>query len=303
MLTRRGIGPRLRLACPRSTARTLIWKRNWGATSFAWSNGRSATALLSRGRARRTAAADALVFRLARHNQFASAASQEAALDRNEGLAAYTGVKLGAGADADFFAARTLNEHDGQDSVVRSYAYATGPAYGLLLDETEPGWRRSLGAYAPADLLVAPLRVQALSARSLARRAARYGGPQVAAEERARAQVQQQRLADLRVRFQGARLELPLTQANIEFDPNQVTPLDGLGNFYSVLTLRDVWGELRATEGALISSDFSRAWVLTPQGSGLSGPGWSVSLVPGYRMGLPSPGGVVRPEPAPPEAR
>lgn len=261
-----------------------------------------ATAMLSNGRARRESTKDALGFRMARLASFPDARSAEGSLDRNEGLAAYTGVRLGAGDQAHLFTARTLNTYDQQQSLARSYAYATGPAYGLLLDEYAPNWRTALAAWAPADLLVSPLRVREMNGRDLVRRAERYDGPQILAEERSRAEAQRQLIADMRARFGGPRLELPLGRMQFEFNPEAVTAVEGLGTVYQTLTLRDLWGEFRASGGALISPDFSRLTASSPNQGGLSGPGWSLSLASGYRMSAPDTAGVVRPEriPSPP---
>jgi hypothetical protein len=257
------------------------------------------TAVLSNGRARQQALRDALAFRLARHAAFPQAATQEATLDRNEGLASYTGVKLGAADEANLFAARTLESYDRHSAFARAYAYASGPAYGLMLDEYQPNWRANLGGYAPADLLVSLVRARALSARDLQRRAERYGGPQIAAAERARAEAQRQLIAGLRTRFAtGSRLELPLGQMQFEFDPNHVTPVEGLGSVYQRLTLRDRWGEFRADQGALIVPDFSRLVASTPAPGGLSGPGWTLQLAPGYVVTAADAGGVMRVAPA-----
>lgn len=258
-----------------------------------------ATAMLSNGRARRDAAKDALGFRMARLAAFPEAQAAESSLDRNEGLASYTGVRLGAGDEAALFAARTLNAYDQHDALARSYAYASGPAYGLLLDDYARRWRTSLAAWAPADLLVSPLRARPLSARTLTRRAERYGGPEIAAQERARAENQQRLIAEITARFSGARLELTLRQMQIEFNPNQVTPVAGLGTLYQTLVLRDVWGEFRASEGALISPSFNLLTAAQPNPDGLSGPGWVLSLAPGYRIGPPGSDGVVRVEALP----
>ncbi|ANP44725.1 hypothetical protein [Candidatus Viadribacter manganicus] len=255
-----------------------------------------ATAMLSNGRARRNAAKDALNFRMARLASFPQALTSEASLDRNEGLASYTGVRLGAGEQAHLFAARTLDDFDHHPSLARSYAYASGPAYGLLLDEFAPTWRTLLATWAPADLLVSPLRTEQLNARQLLRRAESYGGPQILIEERNRAETQRQLIAGLQTRFSGSRLELPLGQMQFEFDPNAVTPVEGLGTVYQTLTLRDVWGEFRAGGGALISPDFSRLTASQPGQDGLSGPGWNLSLASGYRISAPDPAGIVRPE-------
>ena len=253
-----------------------------------------ATALRSRSSSRRRAAQEALLFRAARLAEFRTAAASEAALDRNEGLASYTGVKLGA-EEPDFFAARTLDQYDSHQAFARAYAYATGPAYGLLLDDYAEDWRRNLGRFSPADLLARALPGKEISPRRLRRTAERYGGPAIAVEERDRALAQRARITELRQRFgQGPRLELPLRQMQYEFDPSQVTPIEGLGNFYSSLTLRDVWGELVAAQGAVIDANFTRLTAAAPAPGGLAGPGWRLRLNPGFGVAGPDGQGVVR---------
>lgn len=259
-----------------------------------------ATAMLSRGRARDRAARDALAFRAARLAAFPQARASESALDRNEGLASYTGVKLGAGQNADMFAARTLDGYDRHDAFTRSYAYASGPAYGLILDHKAPGWRAGLGAFTPADILGAQLRLEPRSPRALQEDAERYGGQAIAAEERNRAEAQRVRIAEFRTRFGGGpRLELPLAQMQFEFDPSQITPIEGLGSVYQTVTLRDRWGEIRATQGALISADFTRLTASGAAPDGLSGPGWRLALNPAYILTAPDGAGIIRPTLAP----
>lgn len=261
-----------------------------------------ATALRSRGAARAAAARDALGFRAARLQRFSGADSHETSLDRNEGLASYTGVRLGAGETAETFAARTLDAYDRHEAYARAYAYATGPAYGLLLDENREGWRRemTLDSYSPASLLAAALRAEPLSPSRLRQAVERYGGLDIRRQETARAAARSARVAELRARFGGARLELPILQSQMEFDPSRVTPVEGLGNVYAVITLRDVWGEVRAVDGALVDSAFSRLTVATPNAGGVTGPGWSLQLSPGYEIGPPDEHGVLRVQAAPP---
>jgi hypothetical protein len=252
-----------------------------------------ATALRSRGRARREAAQHALFLRNVRLSEFLSATAQENALDRNEGLAAYTGVRLGAGDDAEMYAARLLDGQDDNEAFARSYAYASGPAYGLLLDEVRSGWQRNLGAHTPAALLSASLRTPPYDPAVLQEIETRYGGIAVMAEERAHTQERGLRDASFRQRFSaGPRLVLPVSQMQMEFDPNAVTPIEGLGSVYRTLTVRDAWGELRATDGALISPDFTRIVVAAPGPDGRSGPGWSLNLAPGATVALPDATGV-----------
>lgn len=246
-----------------------------------------ATAMRSRTTARRRAARDAMYFRNMRVAEFLNAGYAEAALDRNEGLASYTGVRLGAGtgAEADMFAARTLDRYDRHDALARSYAYASGPAYGLLLDEYRATWRAELGGNSPGDVLNVVLRPDPYSPQVFDRLAARYGGEAIAAEERTRAQERAAQLAAYQAQYgSGPRLVLNVLSMQMEFDPEQVTPIDGLGSVYRTLTVRDAWGVLRATEGALISSDFTRIVLANPSADGLSGPGWALNTTPGMRV-------------------
>src|ERR687891_2646693 len=101
----------------------------------------------------------------------------ERALDVNEGFASYTQAVLPAQSEADAIA-NALDEltaaEDGE-SFVRTFAYASGPAYGLLLDAAAPGWTRRIRASDdPAVLLMRALGVQPVADAAAA--AARYGG-------------------------------------------------------------------------------------------------------------------------------
>ena len=89
------------------------------------------------------AARDALLFRSRRHELFPKAAAEEAALELNEGLAEYTGVRVGntTSEARTQSALRDLRAPVADPGFVRSFAYATGPAYGLLLDRWAPDWR------------------------------------------------------------------------------------------------------------------------------------------------------------------
>ena len=129
---------------------------------------------------------------------------------------------------------------------------------------------------------------------AVAEAATRYDSLTVATEERARAEAHAERVAQMRERFTtGARLVLPLTNMQMEMDPNQVTPVEGLGQVYGILTVRDAWGELRTTEGGLINSDFTRLTVARPTAGGLSGPGWTLRLNPGFAVSQPNEFGVI----------
>ena len=105
-----------------------------------------ARALRESGEPRALAVREALAFRQARHARFPDKVESERALDINEGLASYTQTVLAAQSEADAIASAldSLAAAEGGESFVRTFAYASGPAYGLLLDAASPGWTRKV---------------------------------------------------------------------------------------------------------------------------------------------------------------
>jgi hypothetical protein len=241
---------------------------------------------------------DAVAFRRARRALFGGADSTERALELNEGLAEYSGITIATDSPSlrRGLVDRRLAALDTIASLERSFAYHTGPAYGLLLDALAPGWRNGVSRHDDlAALLESSLGTSAAGSPAVTR-AARYGYSAVYREERARAVRQEARLTDLRRRFvSGPLLELPLAEIKMGFDPARVESLDGAGSVYGSLRLTDRWGVLQCdASGGLIAADFGRVVVPAPAdltGRRLTGPGWVLELseewriVPGKRSG------------------
>lgn len=240
---------------------------------------------------RAAAAADALHFRDRRQAPVSHAAA-ERALEFNEGLAEYTGLRL-CGLDAPgqrTSAVAALRAGDGKESYVRSFAYLTGPAYGLLLDELSPSWRRgvtaatgldgplrlAIGYRAPEDLLAAAQE-----------RGAAYGLETVTAqEEQRRANREAWAAEQLRRYVDGPVLVLPMREPRFSFDPNRVKPLDDHGSVYEGIEVTDRWGTLGAPAGALWTADFTLR-VPAPEKATrphLGGDGWSLDLADGWAL-------------------
>jgi len=142
-------------------------------------------------RVARAGAEDALRFRNERRQLYPGASDSESALELDAGLAQYTGVMLGNATPQARTAAvlRGLEQHARDPSFARTFAEATGPAYGLLLDRFAAGWQRRLASGAEPDaLLLAALKLDrgAESASQLGRRASRYGGDDLLRTEIAR---------------------------------------------------------------------------------------------------------------------
>ncbi|PWK85303.1 hypothetical protein [Fulvimonas soli] len=241
---------------------------------------------------RRAAVADALAFRAARYARFPAAERNESALERSEGLAEYTGVMVGNDTPAErlAMARKDLALHAGDASFVRSFAYATGPAYGLLLDRYAPGWRRTIAqrAGAPAALLAAALRID-MAAAPIDARAARYGGAALLASERERAAARARRVAAYAARLvAGPVLHLPLKHMKVQFNPTSLVPLGDAGTVYPTIHVSDDWGLIDVDGGALLAGDWTRLTVAAPAGEArggtLHGEGWTLQLAPGWRL-------------------
>jgi hypothetical protein len=244
---------------------------------------------------RRARIADALAFRAARYRRFPTAEQNEAALERNEGLAEYTGMMVGNRAPADRLAVarKDLAIHAGDAGLTRSFAYATGPAYGLLLDRYRPDWRREIvHGGAPAAWLAAALHIDMTAGSEVEPRATRYDGAALMASEHARAAAHAKRVAAyISQLVAGPVLQLPLKHAKVQFNPSNLLSLGDAGTVYPTMHVSADWGTIDVDGGALLTSDWSRLSVAVPQsgvhGGKLHGKGWTLQLAPN---GQPVPG-------------
>ncbi len=253
-----------------------------------------ARALESRGATRRAAVQDALGFRSARRALFPKAEEEERALEQNEGLAEYTGVRLGGrSAAARLALAKTaLAETPAQATLVRSFVRASGPAYGLLLDNTAGArWRReALGRADLGELLARALSLDTKppSEELLASRGKAYGAPELEQREAEREREAQARLVTLRQRFvEGPVLRLPLERMRIQFKPGELVPIEGVGTVYPSGRIVDVWGSLTVSSGVLVDEKWKSATVPLPlesQGNKLTGDGWELELATGWEQ-------------------
>jgi len=246
-----------------------------------------ARALRDSAAARTLAIRDAVAFRLARYARFPDKVETERALDINEGLASYTGIVLAEPSRADAIA-RALDELTGQESgesYVRTAAYASGPAYGLLLDAASPGWTRTVRANDnPALLLIRALGVQPTADATAA--ATRYGGAELRAAEEQRAQQRQARIAELRRRFvDGPVLLMPGGGRGFS-DSHGAVAIPDVGTIYfGEYHQTGEWGALDANNGVLVSTDGRTRRLPAPvrtDGTTISGDGWTLKAAPGW---------------------
>jgi hypothetical protein len=272
-----------------------------------------AKALRASGEHRRRAVADALLFRHVRRGLYPRSATEERAMEMHEGLAEYTGVKLAGIPEPDV--AREIE--DGPEhfpSFVQSFAYVSGPAYGLLLDAANERWRAGL---APSDDLGCLLRdalgmkIPETNRRTARLRARAYGGDALWKRESARQEEREARLSEYRARLvDGPVVVLPLAGGvRFSYDPSRTVPLGEAGTVYPTICLIAPWGTLEVTEGGLLVDpgwETARVPAPTVAAEGLiAGNGWKLDLAPGWVIqptGRPGDWAVVRSENLAPEA-
>ena len=262
-------------------------------------------ALMSEGAKRRRAIEDALTFRQYRRSLYPQAASSERALEMHEGLAEYTGFKLSAKADVQLIdhLTRQLDQAAGRPTFVGYFAYASGPAYGVLLDAAGADWLKGLTPqHDLGELLQRSLKLKLspnLKARA-EKQASRYGGDALRLAESEREARRQKQIAEYRRRFvEGATLLLPLTdKRRVALNSSNIVPLEGVGTVTPTATVTDEWGILEVSNGALMihgeGGRIIKVYVSIPadlDARPLRGDGWTLQLdsrwglTPGQRRG------------------
>jgi hypothetical protein len=261
-------------------------------------------ALRQTGSARQAAIADALLFRTYRRSLFPDSANNENALELNEGLAEYTGVKLSS-TDLQETVMRAnliLRQARNNPTFARSFAYISGPAYGGLLDLSGRPWRVTVKPSSDLGVLLQQRYGIRISVSEAAARAAlsRYEGGEIVSVETQQEQRRKQQITEARKKFlEKPVLILSLTgDVNYSYDPNNVIGIDASNTVYPTLRLVDAWGVLTVNNGAWLERDVTghliRARVPAPPDLAarpLKGEGWSLELtngwevVPGERLG------------------
>ena len=246
-----------------------------------------ARALRESGAPRSVAVSDALAFRQARHMRSAAAADNERGIEITEGLAAYTGTAAATDSMAGAIAraVEILVGADASDSFVRTFAYHTGPAYGVLLDASSPGWRQRIRSTDdfPA-LLKAAFNVQ--PATDATASATRYGGAEIRAVEELRERQRRERLAELRQRFvDGPVLVIRGGGSGMSNSLGAVVIPNAGTVFFGPYRHNGDSGVLAAEKGVLLESSGSVRRVPAPvrkDDATLVGDGWTFTLKPGW---------------------
>ena len=237
---------------------------------------------------------DALVFRKARHQQAGGLDEAEASLDLYEGLAEYTGFKLSSVSEKDklVILGKRIDGATGILSLVRYFPYISGPAYGLLFDMKDIGWRNSINANSDLGKIaedIFSIELPANLEKTKERLMSRYNGDEVVAEETFREQKLQDMISYLyQTLIDGPTLSFLFLNTNFSFDPKTEIPLPGCGTVFLSFQTKGDWGELTATKGVLLPPEKDRLILPAPLGeaehSVLKGDGWTINLRPNWHL-------------------
>ena len=138
------VQPRLNLRPPNAATGHLDTRDGRIWLQLEWRALRAA--LEATGDEQRQDVTDALVFRAYRRLLVPDAVTGELSMEIVEGTAEYTGVRLSTDSESAAIARTLRNFEWARDwpTYTYSFAYVSGPAYGLLLDRALPGWRKKL---------------------------------------------------------------------------------------------------------------------------------------------------------------
>ncbi|UTW54102.1 hypothetical protein [Kordiimonas sp. SCSIO 12610] len=207
-----------------------------------------------------------------------------------EGIPEYTGHKLTkAGDEFARFIADRMPDLVARETYAHDFAYFTTPAWGILLDKDNPGWRQKFtGRLDLADTYADALRIdkRTISDDEFARLSAPYGYTEAMAFETTRQEVLDAERAGYRARFVEGKV-LVLTASGFRMDPSTMVSLGSDGRVFQEMEISDDWGSLYATGGAMMGPRPPWIYVEAVEENGnlvLKNDKWELELNPGWKI-------------------
>jgi hypothetical protein len=245
-------------------------------------------------------AESALLFRAERRSLYPGSDSLEATLEIQEGLPEYTGQHLAMRLTGEGPArvAKYVRDYEANTpTFVRAFAYGTGPAIGILLDQFDPAWRdavrtsRDIGALLAQAIRFKRPRDLARAARA---RAEEYGWNEVDRAEAARDSARAPAMQAYRTRLgDGPVITLRQSKDSLawSYDPTELIGFDLQSTVYPSGNFSAPWGKLTVDHGGvLVQNDFSRIRIGAPAVPAaadtreIKGDGWTLVLNPGWSL-------------------
>ncbi len=208
---------------------------------------------------------DAMTVRKMRQTMFLN--ENENQFECHEGMAEYTAFKLlplynDNEAIRKGLAAAAIMKGMNNGGFGNSFAYLTGPAYGLLLDELVPEWRISIrsGKTIPDVILAEVPLLDMVDTAEIERISTTYNVADYLAKERTRLEARDKEDAALRARFSESKwLIIHNNNTHFGFDPNErLVAYDSIGVIYKTMQLKGVFGAIDVKNGIIRANDWSR---------------------------------------------
>ncbi|MCD8739299.1 hypothetical protein LT679_01685 [Mucilaginibacter roseus] len=235
---------------------------------------------------RQTDLANALAFRQKREQLFPKTFANERILEMNEGLAEYTGASLGR-SDLRPHLYAQIDTAGNRKSLIRSFAYLTGPVYGLLLQEKSRHWTQQIDSNADFSALIKRYyRVKASNAPN----ELTYNGAAIRSSEQQKESIHLQAAkAYTEIFTQKPVLRIKLVKMNIIFNPNTLFDLGNFGTIYPTGEIKDNWGHLQVNKGGMLLKDWRIVSVpvngrMDVAARHLEGEGWTLDLAEGWHL-------------------
>jgi hypothetical protein len=237
----------------------------------------------------------ALQLRSQRFAAFKKAKQNEEALEINEALAEYTGVKLRGSSREETLAylKKRLENVPKIFSLTRSSAYYSGPLYGLLFDAQSQDWKSRLvksRTFMKTAKDVFKLKTSALASPIQASTLELYGNREIVQYEHQRVVEINAKIAKyLKQIHQPKKVEMFFEKPQMVYNPYGMLSVSDEETIYTTYELRDVWGELIVTDGAYLRKNKKTAIVtVSPAteviGDVAKGNGWTLKLNPGWKL-------------------
>jgi hypothetical protein len=244
-------------------------------------------------------AESALIFRAERRSIYPGSDSLESTLEIQEGLPEYTGQRLAMQLTGEGPArvAKFVRDYEATPTFVRAFAYGTGPAIGVLLDQLDPAWREEVRKHRDIGALLAQA-IHFQRPRNLDQtargRARDYGWEDVDRSEAARDSARAPTMRGYRARL-GTGPVVTLRQSKDSlawsYDPTELVGFDLQSTVYPSGNFSAPWGKLTVDQGGvLVQNDFS--WIkiglpsapIAAAAREIKGDGWTLVLNPGWSL-------------------
>jgi len=232
---------------------------------------------------------DALSIRQIRHQEFPDFKANENKLEHNEGLASYSGIIMAnlTKAKIKSFYTMRINNYVNSPIYGRDYAYLPMTIYGMKLRERDSLWTQKITPRTDlTDFLIKAFKVNE-SPKDLKYYISKYSFSDIFEQEINTVKKLQRSVDSItRIFLKGPHLKVKFEQPQMSTSPEDFL-LNDMGRHFDYIKVTDVWGELDATKGIVLSLDFKTGYLRVPtdySSINVVGQGYTLSLKDNYKI-------------------